>query len=279
MSLSGTFLYFDRNSLKLIALAKQNGEDTIIVGGVGTMFAQADKSQCVNITSSFTEESKQTLIEVVQLASSLNMTLYVGLLTIDINSGAVYEWDGRCMNAYLSLQNDTARTIVDILKPYEYNWYIPQEADLDALTTENNCDADGETVYMQKLSANLKRLAPSKLVLASPYYPAEKSPEYIKKALSNHIMCCSGIDIVSPQDGCGSFGLSPQVTKKYFELMAEDPYVRARLWANIEMFLPKAKICETASSDRITQQLESVSMYVKKAIHFWAYNLPGAPKC
>jgi hypothetical protein len=280
--IKGTFIVLDGNENKLLDLSHTLGMNTIVLEGVGNMWAHEQGTTCANANYTFTASNQKALVRLIQRAHSLNMTVFVGLLTI--SAGAAYEWSN-CYKTYVQFQIEVAKQIVQLLSflgSNAYHWYIPQEAELDALPLSNpNCSHDGETRFYRELSNALYTLTPSCRILISPYYLPNKSPQDLASRHSTMLACCPRISISSPQDGCGSFDIPTDLTRLYFEQMASNmPQGYGQvLWANVETFLPKAKICQKASDERIQRQIASVQHSVAKIINFWSYNLPGAPTC
>jgi hypothetical protein len=141
--------------------------------------------------------------------------------------------------------------------------------------SDPECNRDGEIKYMRKVSDALHKVNPRRKILISPYFQNFTSPEEIAIIHDNLLRCAPHITYSAPQDGVGSFDIPVPSTAKYFEEMHKRH--ADRLWANVETFEPKAKICHTASKERIERQVKNVTPFAKKVIHFWAYNLPGAP--
>lgn len=280
--IKGTFVVLDGNENKLLDLSHSLGMDTIVLEGVGNMWALEQDTSCVNANYTFAASNQKALVRLMQRAHSLNVTVYVGLLTI--SAGAAYEWSN-CYKTYVQFQMEVAKQIIQLLSflgAYTHHWYIPQEAELDALPLSNpNCSHDGETSFYRELSNALYAVTPDCQILISPYYLPNKSPQDLASRHSTMLACCPRISISSPQDGCGSFDIPTDLARLYFEQMANKMpkgYEQV-LWANVETFLPKAKICQNAPDERIRRQIASVQHSVAKMINFWSYNLPGAPKC
>jgi len=116
--------------------------------------------------------------------------------------------------------------------------------------------------------------------MASPYYIRwQRSAVDIGTTVATFMNCVPSLTHLAPQDGVGSFNNSLNITHEYFGAMHAVFPAGAVLWANIETFLPNAQICHAAPESRIEAQFAAVSPFVADAIHFWGYNLPGAPPC
>ena len=154
-------------------------------------------------------------------------------------------------------------------------WYVPQEADITAMSPPDG-ESDYYSYFINQFQAKIPQVTQ---FLASPYYASAINSTLQASILTKFVSLLPGLTFIAPQDGVGSAGYNTLTTHEFFLAFATQfikSNVSTVLWANIETFMPTAKICDTASPSRIQSQINAVNTYVSYLINWWAYNIPGA---
>ncbi|MBX9853347.1 MAG: DUF4434 domain-containing protein [Cytophagaceae bacterium] len=254
-------------------------DKVVIQYGVYTNVAWYSPSTLGGVTS------YNTINNIFNAADNKGMRVYVGLFFDGEFSAA----SSANAATYTTLYNKNQTVINDIWTLFGTRssfegWYVPQE--IHDLYWKTAADRNLLANWLQNVGNHAKSKSALKKIMIAPFYGPWAPADYVQTWYNNLLSVATTIDIVVPQDGCGTYanwGMGPPLNK---DLDVDVPYYYAAIkaacdlngvefGADVESFSdPSPRV--PASIGRLKSQIWEASRFTTEIYEFaWMYMQPG----